>query len=161
MRPEQLQQQKTILMIVSLALLVVGIFCLYMAYFLYRSGSDFDYSKYTATATGRVVDMKYGESQINQDGHNVTEAAYTPMVMFITAHGDSITFGSKMSAKYSSYYDIGQDIEVMYNPDNPQKAEINEFLPKWGIFITLGGLGAFALLAGLFLLYQFFKMKQQ
>jgi hypothetical protein len=47
---------------------------------------------------------------------------YTPLVLFYTLHRQQLYFtghGSQLP-----HYSIGQDVEVVYDPNNPQQAEI-------------------------------------
>jgi hypothetical protein len=90
-------------------------------------------------ATGTVVDHS---SSSTSEG-----IVYYPVVRFTTAEGRTVEFSS--SSGSSSPPDVGDRVEVRYDPDDPQDAELSGFFDLWGWTIALGGLGilfsAFAL----------------
>ena len=82
-------------------------------------------------AQGMVVAL-----QDNYDSDGITFAA---VVHFRTNSGESIEFVSSYSSK-SPAYDIGEDVIVVYPPDNPAKAIIKgEGRLLLIIFILVGG----------------------
>lgn len=94
-------------------------------------------------------------------GDYKTETNYNPIIEFTTESGDTIQFASGMVTTIRSYYEIGEEVEVFYNPDEPQQAEIDAFLPVWGIHIVLIGLGVLSLVAGIFVFYSYLRFRKK
>ena len=92
-------------------------------------------------ATGTVIDLSV---DFSSDG-----TVYYPVVRFTTAEGRTVEFRS--SSGSSSQPDVGDRVDVLYDPDDPQDAQLSGFFDLWLWTIALGGLGflfsAFALLA--------------
>ena len=57
-------------------------------------------------------------------------SAYFPVVAFKTAEGTQIEFVGK-SGSSSPTFVKGQQVEVIYRPENPNNAKINTFLDLW------------------------------
>jgi hypothetical protein len=158
MKPEELKNYKRIAFIFSFVFGPVGIFCIAISFYIYHD--VFDYASYTETARGEVIEMKYGEAKDPHTKHY--NYSYTPKVQFVTHEEDTVIFYSKASTRYPNAYDIGERVDVSYNPDNPrQQAEIDEFVTKWGIFLVLDGLGLLALLAAALILYSYYAAKRR
>ncbi|WP_199325799.1 DUF3592 domain-containing protein [Nodosilinea sp. FACHB-141] len=66
---------------------------------------------------------------------------YQPVVVFVSQEGEEIEFTSPSGSNPPSY-SKGQAVEIFYLPNNPQKAEINEFFSLWGLPTILGALGS-------------------
>jgi hypothetical protein len=47
-------------------------------------------------------------------------------------------------------YHIGEEVELMYLPDNPGDARIDSFMENWFMTLMLGGFGALTLFGSLF-----------
>jgi hypothetical protein len=79
--------------------------------------------------------------------------SYFPTVRFQAASGSSITFQSEMGSSTDDNK-IGDTVTVRYRPEQPHVAEIDAFMPLWGLTVLFGGLGVvflfigFAILAG-------------
>ncbi len=54
-----------------------------------------------------------------------SESAWTPVVQFTTQDGQAVEFISKAQG-HSPFYALGDSVPVIYNPENPEEAEINE-----------------------------------
>ena len=65
---------------------------------------------------------------------------YTPVTTFTADNGSTITFTSSFSSNPPSY-DVGEKVEVLYAPDNPNEARIRGFGSLWLGPVILGGLG--------------------
>ena len=83
-------------------------------------------------ADGTVVDLR--ESYDSED--NTT--SYYPVVRFETAEGRPVRFESKVSTSD----DVGDTVEVLYDPDDPEDAKLAGFLNLWFLSLILGALGA-------------------
>lgn len=89
-----------------------------------------------ARASGTVVDLEYSRSS---DG-----GAYYPVIRFVTAAGESVTFRSHVGSSPPSHQ-VGETLEVLYDPAAPQGARTAGFFALYlGSFIT----GLFALIFG-------------
>lgn len=87
--------------------------------------------------TGTVVDMRY-ERDTDGGGH------YFPIVAFVTARGDSVSFRSRVGTSPPSHQ-VGETVTVLYDPANVQDASLSGFFSLYiGAFIT----GLFALIFG-------------
>ena len=96
-------------------------------------------------AQGVVIDLEE-----NYDGDGST---YKPVVQFKTRDGKSVEFASSYSS-YPPAYDIGENVTVVYPPENPSEAIIKgdgQILHI--IFMLLGGIvasvGFFLILVGI------------
>jgi hypothetical protein len=93
-----------------------------------------------ASATGVVTDLKSTELQAGMQSYN-------PVVQFQTHDGRMVEFESDTGGPEESYPPGGQ-VEVLYDPLNPEKAHIKTFFMLWGIPLLFGGLGAVFLVVG-------------
>lgn len=60
-----------------------------------------------------------------------TSSSYAPIVRFTTKKGETISFISEASS-FLSIYSKGERVKVLYDPSNPDNAEINDFFPIFG-----------------------------
>ncbi|MEN2487381.1 DUF3592 domain-containing protein [Flavobacterium sp. B11] len=82
---------------------------------------------------------------------------YSPVVSFSTKAGQVITHHSSLSSSPPSY-DVGEKVEVFYDPANPNKAEIKGFASLWLGVLILGVVGVvFFLLGSLGILFRWLK----
>lgn len=73
--------------------------------------------------TGNVVQLE--ESDSGEGGCCV----YSPVIEFI-AGGQTYSFESD-NASDPPAYDVGQEVPVLYDPANPETAQINSFFERW------------------------------
>lgn len=93
--------------IVGVMFAMVGIgFGIYSVYF----------SIGTAETAGTVIEMKGGTQK-------------SPVVEY-TVDGRRFTFHSSISSSPPAYK-VGDQVGVLYNPDDPQAAQLNTFLDRW------------------------------
>ena len=73
---------------------------------------------------------------------------YYPVVEFKTASGQTASFQSSVGSSPAGY-SVGQQVKVLYDPRNPQEAEIDDLSSQWlvpgcmlamGLGFTIGGL---------------------
>jgi uncharacterized protein DUF3592 len=86
-------------------------------------------SSTTGTITGYV-------SYQDSDG----DTLYKPEASFVTSQGENINFTSNVGSSFRGK-DIGEKVEILYMPDNPQKAKMNTGSEMWflpGIFTGIG-----------------------
>jgi len=124
--------------------ILVGIGLLLGSFFTFRSTSSF--LNGSTNAEGTVV--KLNQSRAN----NNNSITYTPVVRFINQNNESIEFISAVSSNPPSYA-IGQKDEVLYRPENPQKAQINSFFSLWGVSFILGVMGLVFSLIGFAIIF--------
>ena len=91
-----------------------GVYALFKAYNLENSGS---------TTTGTVIEME--ESSSTEGGCCV----YSPVVEF-QANGQTYTFESD-NASDPPAYQVGETVPVIYDPNDPNTAQINKWSERW------------------------------
>lgn len=94
-------------------------FCLWGAYVAYNS---YNLGKNGETTTGIVIELEESES----DG---SCCVYSPVIEF-EANGQTYTFEGD-SASYPPEYEVGEEVRVLYNPENPSNAQINKVSERW------------------------------
>jgi uncharacterized protein DUF3592 len=75
------------------------------------------------------------------------EISYSPKVKFQTPAGRDITFQSAMGSS-AEVRSIGDSVAVRYQPDQPDVAEIDAFMPLWGLTLVFSTLGVVFLFVG-------------
>jgi hypothetical protein len=95
-------------------------FCLWGAYAAYNS---YNLGKNGETTTGIVTKL---EESSDSDG---TCCTYSPVIEF-RASGQTYTFESD-NASYPPEYEVGQEVNILYNPQKPNNAQINKPLERW------------------------------
>lgn len=65
---------------------------------------------------------------------------YRPEIRFKTHAGRTIDFVAPIATRPSRYA-IGDEVEVLYNPENPNEVQINSFLHLWFATLMLVGFG--------------------
>lgn len=76
---------------------------------------------------------------------------YRPVIRFIDRRGQAVEFTSSAGSNPPSYA-VGEKVAVLYLPEKPHIAEVDDFFMIWGGLIILGILGVvfFLIGAGLF-----------
>ncbi|MDQ7797433.1 MAG: DUF3592 domain-containing protein [Candidatus Edwardsbacteria bacterium] len=99
-------------------------------------------------AQGRVVAMQQGEVA---DDEESPRPSYYPMVEFRTPDGRSFQFKGSTGSS-SPEFAIGAEVDVRYNPQKPQQAQLAKFSHFWlgPLLLTVGGLLALFLASGVF-----------
>lgn len=133
--------------------IIIGCVFLFVS-FRYRKGSA---AADWISVKGQIVNIK---NITNWGGKRV----YTPIVLFYTEQGQKLFFQGQDSQ--IPFYSLRQFVEVIYNPRNPQQAQIkNDSGGKFiGItFLILGImmliLGCIGLILDLFLLISIFSQQ--
>lgn len=65
---------------------------------------------------------------------------YFPVIHFVTPKGERIEFNSLVGSN-PPRYSVGQRISVLYLPDNPYEARINDSFSIWGFTAIVGAIG--------------------
>lgn len=73
---------------------------------------------------------------------------YKPLVQFTDSKGNTVEFTTSTSSRPSSYK-VGEKVDVLYAPENPDKAEINDFFSLWSGILMAGIFGAVFFTVGL------------
>ena len=76
---------------------------------------------------------------------------YRPVIRFIDRRGQAVEFTSSAGSS-PPIYAVGEKVAVLYLPEKPRNAEVDDFFVIWGGLIILGILGIvfFLIGAGLF-----------
>ncbi len=126
--------------------LVIGLGMLVGAVYNFQSTRTFVAG--AELTVGTVVELERRESRDSDGNRSVT---YYPVVRYPLPAGGEHQFRSSTGSNPPSYRQ-GQQVEVLYLPNNPYEARINGFFSLWGMPLILSGMGlAFAgLLGGIF-----------
>jgi hypothetical protein len=82
---------------------------------------------------GTVVQMVWSSSSDGGGG-------YSPVYQFRTISGQMITVQDSLSSS-PPMFQVGQIIDVLYDPENPQNARIKKFWSLYFVTILLCGMG--------------------
>ena len=119
------KKAKLILRIIFLT----GILELLGAIYLYSSTSEF-LTKAKAV-NGKVIEL-VALSSINNNS-----MTYSPVFQFTDQSGKTHTIQSASSSNPPSY-EVGEEVKIFFNPENPNEAKLNEIFDLWGASIILG-----------------------
>ena len=95
-------------------------------------------------ARGSVVDLVARQST-DSDGNSST--MYYPVVEFTTADGQAIRYQSSTGSNPAAQH-VGDSVDMVYAPGDPQNARINSFTDLWLMPLILLGFGALFALVG-------------
>jgi hypothetical protein len=115
------------LRIIAPLFLAIGLGACSFAAYLYTNTREFVAKGEHARAV--VVALRHSSS-----------SGYSPVVDFKTAAGTKVEFIGRNGSSPPSF-DKGEQIEVIYRPENPSSAKINTFMELWAapLFLTLFG----------------------
>jgi len=85
------------------------------------------------SASGGVIELEEGTGAEGRD-------TYAPRVRFQTEDGKTYEFTSHVTSDRGTYH-IGEDVQVLFNPQDPSDARIRTFLQVWGFTIGFAGVG--------------------
>jgi hypothetical protein len=100
---------------------------------IYSYLSTGDFIAEAATASGVVIGL---EREQDADGG----ATYYPRVQF-QANGRSYQFKGQVGSGYGTFR-VGEQVDVLYDPADPQSARINSFVQLWFFPLFLGVVGS-------------------
>lgn len=120
--------------ILAVVFLLIGVGLLGFGVFKMVQTANFVSTSQTATGTvtGFATSRSSGSSR---------STTYAPEVRFRAPSGRQIRFRSQMSTNIVSYQ-TGDDVAVRFDPADPRHAEIDAFMPLWGLAIILLLIGA-------------------
>lgn len=113
----------------------------------------FGWQGYTSTKTfmvnaeqarGTVVEVA---ARSGTDSSGNPTIYFYPVVEFTAADGRAVRYQSSVGSSRPSQQ-VGQAVEIVYNPANPQDARVNSFTEVWLWPVVLLGMGAVFVLAG-------------
>ncbi|NTW69756.1 MAG: DUF3592 domain-containing protein [Chlorobiaceae bacterium] len=112
---------------------------------LYINESTRSFMSQAIKTEGTVVRLAESWSGGSTVSHN--SSIYRPVVRFRDRNGLQHEFISSSGSNPPSYLE-GEKVELLYLPDKPENAQINEFVSLWAGSIILGGLGTLFLFVG-------------
>ena len=122
-------------------------FCLWGAYAGYTS---WRLEQGGETTTGTVIEME--ESDTSEGGCCV----YSPVIEF-DANGQTYTFEGG-NASYPPEYEVGEQVSVLYDPADPETAQINKWSERWLFpIIIIPAMLFAALLVNFFMIRAFWR----
>lgn len=130
---------------------LVGAVMLTISAFLYFNEQQFLGRAHTTS--GVVIEM--GESRSSKGS-----STYYPIVEFADNTGKVTRFSSSYSSNPPAY-EVGETVEVLYEPGKPAQAEIKGFFSQWlGVIIT-GLIGIIFDIIGVINLFLSFKFRKK
>lgn len=108
----------------------VGIAMLIGAAMTYKSTSNF--LAEALSAQGTVIALAEKQSSDSM--------SYSPVVQFVDRDGQRVEFTSSIGSSPAGY-SVGEPVEVLYLPANPQRAKINDFSDLWGMTVFMAVMG--------------------
>jgi hypothetical protein len=109
----------------------VGLVMLSVSGYLFYQENEF--LQHAQVGSGTVIAL--GRSTSSKGG-----VTYYPVVSYRTSNGTVEEFSSLVSSNPAAY-DVGEKVEVYYDPNRPQSAEIRGFFTQWFVVLIFGGLG--------------------
>lgn len=136
---------------IGLALIVLGlIVVLWSVWKLYQQKVFVDNA---LKATGVIVGYEYSDgTRIQRE--NDTESGFagrvnttqvSPIVEFTTENNELIKFVSTTSSQQGA----SEEVEVLYNPANPNENQLNDVFSLWGWVFVIFGFGSISVIIGL------------
>lgn len=114
-------------------LIVNGVLAVLTIVALLLSRQSFELAFRGEKTTGQVIGLA-------QSTDSEGDTLYSPVVTFTV--GDRTLQIEGTTASYPPAYRVGQEVEVVYNPQNLSKAAINKFSELWLLPTILGGVVA-------------------
>lgn len=96
---------------------------------------------YQAKATMGFLTTAQGAQGIISGLEHSNSEYYYPQVTYRTEQGTYFTFTGSMGSN-PAYYDVGDRVHVLYNPENAYDAKINGLFSLWGTSLILCIIGA-------------------
>lgn len=97
---------------------------------------------------------------INEERQSKGGYMYSPVIKYKSDTGDEYVYSSATKTGYSSYK-IGQEVELIYDKNNPQNARVNSILDIWFLPIFMGVSGSAITITGVILLSITLKKRRQ
>lgn len=142
--------KKNIFYFLSALILVVGIPFAIISVFEFKNTLNLLSNSHKTL--GRIIDIE--EEKRRNGGY-----MYSPVIKYKSVTGDEYIYDSNTKTGYTSYK-IGQEIELIYDKNNPQNARVNSFLDIWFLTIIMGVGGWASTIGGIVLLLVTLKKKR-
>ncbi|MFH1185490.1 MAG: DUF3592 domain-containing protein [Chloroflexota bacterium] len=113
--------------------LIGGLLVLLAVFFYMRTRSFIGRAK---EAKGTVIQMVYRRNSSDSD----SGGGYSAVYQFRTLDGQTIAKQDSLSSN-PPRFKVGQQIDVLYEPGDPNKAQINNWMSLYFLPALLGGLG--------------------
>ncbi len=110
---------------------IVGLALVFGALYAYKSQQKF--LSGAVASTGTVTALEFSRSR--KGG-----GSYHPVVEFQTPESRTYSFRSEMGSRPPAY-EVGEQVEIRYNPQNPTDAKLTGFWNLWGLAFLFAGLG--------------------
>jgi hypothetical protein len=125
--------------------LVLGAVCILIV------ALDNNFRETAVRTTGTIVSYETRQSTSRDDDRGTRRSeTYAPVVKFTTKDGRTIEFTSSVSS--SSKPVPGRQVDVLYHPDDPQHAKVDDAAGRLLAPLITGGLGGIFLPLGLLFL---------
>jgi hypothetical protein len=121
--------------IVGTLFMSIGVIMLLVVFYLIYSHQQFEKNAKVVKAT--ITEYQSYESR---DDNGNTTVMFTPVFEY-EFKGTKHTYVSTTSSS-SRDYEIGQKVDMLVNPDDPQDVLINSFMGKWFLPLLLGIMGS-------------------
>lgn len=121
----------------------IGVIIFIVALFVIKS--ELKLARNGIETTGIVIEQSISKSSEDR-------SIYHPIIQFNTENNRVITFRSPEGGR-QSHFNLGEEISIIYLPDDPQRATINNFLGLYGAGTILGVMGLAFASTGLIPLY--------
>jgi hypothetical protein len=103
----------------------------------------------SVTTQGTVIDL------IRRTSGSSRSSVYYPMIQFTTSSGDRIIFEANSGSSQPAFKK-DQQVEVLYNPQQPNSAVINSWAELWLLPVICTAMGSlFVLIGGIALINSF------
>jgi hypothetical protein len=132
----------------------VGTILLSVSAFLFIHEKQF--IEHAQTTSGKVIELGRSVSSNSNSRGSIT---YYPVVEFTTADGKRVVFSSNFSSNPPEF-EVGEEVEVYYEPEKPSGAEVKSFFSQWFAALLTGGMGLIFGTIGIFNLNIHFKKKK-
>lgn len=117
---------------------ILGLGLLYLAYYLAEDTRRF--VNHGVRVQGEVIELHFSR---DSEG----DGTYRPEVKYRTPEGVEYRFISSNGSNPASF-SRGEQVEVLYLPENPQDGRIDAFFSLWGGVLICGVMGAIFALVG-------------
>jgi hypothetical protein len=135
---------------------LVPVICTLLAAFFLVPGlralvDDWRFMDKAAPADGVVIRLAPIGVDRYAKKHDVEVIFYHPVIRFVTARGQHVTFQATQGSESRPAYQIGQSVGILYNPQHPEDARLDTWFSRWGpvdnllfgfLFLLLGILGS-------------------
>lgn len=119
-----------VLSVFKYVFLSIGLAILLGSWMAYKSSRDF--LEKAVSTQGTVVDF------VKVRGSSST--TFRPVVQFITGQGQEVEFISSTGRSRPSFT-VGQQVDILYLPENPEDAKFNNYSDLWSIALVTGVMG--------------------